>query len=443
MNSRAFWPTAEVFKALAERTQLTDKTGYCTGLAICNAAGQPMQHFAQGEMAHFYYEFEVRGEIGVPCVGLEFQDATGQVIYGKTSFQCELKNPHKVEIGHRLRVHHAVRLDVAPSNYSVTVGLASLDAANYTMYQQRLLTHQQFANLCREHCRVNNCGVFCVGLAAQDQLLHYGIVNLPDQIDVTARQPAGLPSVNPVGPIAPPVLPTIFHVTHWKAGSQWIRRILSACVPELIVPPQSGESQFRFWPIQPGKVYPTVYVTKQQFDHVRRPAGARHFVVIRDLRDTLVSWYFSLKFSHPLTTPQLAQARLAVQELSLEAGLIYLMEEWLAPCAHIQLTWQEAGEPLIRYEDLLTHDTAILERVLLDDCQLPVTRQRLRAVICANRFENLTRTRRRGEEDVLAHERKGIAGDWRNYFTDRVKRVFKARYGGVLITTGYETDLAW
>src|SRR5207248_77143 len=95
--------------------------------------------------------------------------------------------------------------------------------------------------------------------------------------------------------------PTVLHVTHWKAGSQWIRRILHHLVPDRIVAPANQEQdQFLTWPIQAGKVYPTVYVTKAQFDLVATPACHRRFVIIRDLRDTLVSLYFSLKISHPM-----------------------------------------------------------------------------------------------------------------------------------------------
>jgi hypothetical protein len=37
----------------------------------------------------------------------------------------------------------------------------------------------------------------------------------------------------------------------------------------------------------------------------------------------------------------------------------------------------------------------------------------------------------------------GIAGDWRHHFSERVKKAFKARYGGILVATGYERDLDW
>jgi hypothetical protein len=63
--------------------------------------------------------------------------------------------------------------------------------------------------------------------------------------------------------------------------------------------------------------------------------------------------------------------------------------------------------------------------------------------VSKNRFERLTHGRERGQENVKSHERKGIAGDWRNYFDDQVKDVFKARYGDLLIATGYERDSEW
>jgi lipopolysaccharide transport system ATP-binding protein len=81
--------------------------------------------------------------------------------------------------------------------------------------------------------------------------------------------------------------------------------------------------------------------------------------------------------------------------------------------------------------------------LLQDECRLPVSRARFREIVLANRFGRLTGGRSWGNEDVSAHERKGIAGDWRNYFTGPVKQAFKARYGGLLVATGYERDLNW
>ncbi len=273
---------------------------------------------------------------------------------------------------------------------------------------------------------------------------HHGIADLPGDCEVkvvegeqTEQQPSLAASCHNND------APTIFHVTHWKAGSQWIHKILEQCVPDLLVAPQIGERQFLGWPLSPGRVYPTVYVTKQQFDSVRLPVNSRRFVVIRDLRDTLISAYFSFKVSHPIVIPHHAHVRRELNELDFEDGLRFMMDEILPHWALIQISWLEAGEKLIRYEDLLEHDLEILEPILLDYCQLPVSRGRFEEVVLSNRFDQVAGGRQRGQEDVSAHARKGISGDWRNYFSERIKKAFKARYGGLLVESGYEHDLNW
>lgn len=237
--------------------------------------------------------------------------------------------------------------------------------------------------------------------------------------------------------------PTIFHVTHWKAGSQWIRRILERAAPGKIVAPQLDNLQIRDHPIRVGCLYPTVYLAKPDFDHIARPPDSRVFVVIRDLRDTLVSAYFSFKCSHPILDRRTVELRQALFSRNMENGLWFLMEHFLPSCAQIQLSWIRTGARIVKYEELLEDDVNIFEDVLIRSCGLRADPTKLRKIVVANRFEVLTGGRRRGVEDRMAHERKGIAGDWANYFTDGLKKEFKARFSGVLVETGYEKDLDW
>ncbi|MGH8509311.1 MAG: sulfotransferase domain-containing protein [Gammaproteobacteria bacterium] len=51
--------------------------------------------------------------------------------------------------------------------------------------------------------------------------------------------------------------------------------------------------------------------------------------------------------------------------------------------------------------------------------------------------------RKAGQEDNFAHYRKGIAGDWRTYFTPRITRRFKELYGDLLMMGGYERNENW
>jgi len=231
--------------------------------------------------------------------------------------------------------------------------------------------------------------------------------------------------------------PTIFHVTHWKAGSQWINKILREAALDRIVQPLVGERQFLEMPIVNGGVYPTVYLTKEQFFSIALPERYRKFVVIRDLRDTLISAYYSIRYSHALIDERLVLWRNKLEIMTVEQGLFMLLDEWLPMCAAIQKSWLESGEKCIRYEDLLSNDAKILEELLIDHCELSVDRGRLQEIIVENRFETLTGGRKPGDENKMAHERKGVAGDWRHHFTLDLTKEFNSRYSSLLIAGCY------
>jgi lipopolysaccharide transport system ATP-binding protein len=237
---------------------------------------------------------------------------------------------------------------------------------------------------------------------------------------------------------------TVFHVTHYKAGSRWVHRILKRCVEDRLLGVQADRRELLSEPIRAGRVYSACYATREEFDAIVKPPDSRQFFILRDLRDTLISGYFSLKISHPTFKVDAVNAlRARLQELDLQAGLMATLDEWIPLNAEIQRSWIESGEPIIRYEDLLEDDEPILADVLLDRCELGISRRQLRRAIEAESFERLSGGRRRGEEDPSAHYRKGIAGDWRNYFDDRLTETFKERYGDLLIATGHERNHDW
>ncbi|MEM8567460.1 MAG: sulfotransferase domain-containing protein [Bacteroidota bacterium] len=231
---------------------------------------------------------------------------------------------------------------------------------------------------------------------------------------------------------------TIFHITHWKAGSQWIHRILRELFPKNIVSPKVYEKQFLEEPLLDGYIYPTVYVTREQFFSVSLPSNYKKFIIIRDLRDTLVSGYFSIRYSHALVDETLRIWREQLECLSTEDGLLLLMDEWLPESAQIQKSWINTNEVLIRYEDLLNKDNKILFDVLINKCSLSISPERLTAVIAKNRFKQVANGRPPGQEDIFSHQRKGVSGDWKNYFTPLVIKEFMASYGDLLSQAGYE-----
>jgi hypothetical protein len=441
------WPADNVRVDLTGVEQMTNGTARLVSVAIRDAGGRPSRFFRQGDTVHVFFEFDVLADLPIGSAGLSIHDeGTGIVVYGKNEFQFGTARP--VPAGSRMRCRHSFVLSVGVGSFACDIGLAASDEEGYRRYRSRELPHASFNSHTWECCRVMGATNFVVSLPADGQLSHHGMADLEDESTVVIeRMPTGAPHDGRALGSAPaasqPAEPAILHVTHWKAGSQWLHKILAQAVPDRIVAPQAGQAQVFHWPIKSGGVYPTVYASYQQLRDVPFPPGTRRFVMIRDLRDTLVSAYFSFKHSHPILEAAFGQLKEFLDTLSFDEGMMHLMDTWLFGSAVIQLSWIEAGEPVIRYEDVLERDVEILEETLIDRCSLPIARERLRDIIAANRFEHLTGGRRRGEEDLTAHERKGVAGDWRIHFTDRVTKAFKTRYGGVLIASGYEKDLEW
>ncbi|MFZ5855775.1 MAG: sulfotransferase domain-containing protein [Chloroflexota bacterium] len=242
--------------------------------------------------------------------------------------------------------------------------------------------------------------------------------------------------------------PTVFHVTHWKAGSQWIYGVLQMCAPDRIVKPKVKVAHFYEDPILNGMIYPTVYVPHNRF--VEKLSASDYptkvFVVIRDLRDALTSLYFSLKVSHPLISDNVAEGHRKLNEMkSEEEGLLYVVDERGQASANIQHSWLAAckkGEALLlRYEDMIADEQQAFAKII-EYCQIDIPAKKLTEIVEGNSFTKRA-GRKPGEEDVSSHYRKGVSGDWKNHFTDHIKAEFKQKFGQLLIDTGYEKDLNW
>lgn len=96
----------------------------------------------------------------------------------------------------------------------------------------------------------------------------------------------------------------------------------------------------------------------------------------------------------------------------------------------------------VRYESMLEEPVAHLESALESSFLSSVNTQRIRDAVEKLQFERYAK-RERGEEDRSSFHRKGIAGDWRNYFGREAAKTFDQYAGDVLVDAGYEGDRSW
>lgn len=97
----------------------------------------------------------------------------------------------------------------------------------------------------------------------------------------------------------------------------------------------------------------------------------------------------------------------------------------------------------VKYEDLLKNTNEELKRILsqsfniyeLDDAKLLETVEKYS-------FESQAK-RKKGIENRNSFLRKGISGDWKNYFNKDSAQVFNEYGGKALIELGYEANYSW
>jgi len=130
-----------------------------------------------------------------------------------------------------------------------------------------------------------------------------------------------------------------------------------------------------------------------------------------------------------------------LEQLNTEEGILQLLNHSLVHEYNIQKSWLDSGVKKFKYEDMILNEYDIFCEIR-EVANLDISQFRYRKIIEKNSFGRLS-GRKRGEEDKTKHQRKGISGDWKNCFTEKIKNEFKEKYNDVLIATGYESNDNW
>lgn len=96
----------------------------------------------------------------------------------------------------------------------------------------------------------------------------------------------------------------------------------------------------------------------------------------------------------------------------------------------------------VTYESLL-EDTGAQVRRLANFLGARSDKKSVRRCVEKTSFEKLSRGRKRGQEDPTSFFRKGVAGDWKNVFTEKDRQIFKEEAGNLLVKLDYERDDDW
>lgn len=256
----------------------------------------------------------------------------------------------------------------------------------------------------------------------------------------------------------------IYHCCVWKSGSQWIAGILSdpriyqysglkvdnwegRLPPEELDPNTMEDTKFLTGPFSTGTIVSPLYICYESYLNIPKPQNFRTFFVMRDPRDLVVSWYFSVMYSHSLNA-RVRPVRKTLDDLSLDDGLLFSIKH-LADVGLFaaQSSWCNLGRLdenvfLVRFEDIIGPDQFHVFRKIFSHCDISIPDHLLRELLLKYSFKKLS-GRNQGEENKLAHYRKGISGDWKHYFNDHIIAEFKKETGDLMEILGYESDTNW
>lgn len=176
-------PPRAAFLDLADKVQIGNGKAHCVGIALCNEAGQPCNTFAQGELAVFFYEFELDQPLGIPICGVILKNERGVIVHGKNSWQYENDVPPSRGRGSRVLCRQEIKLDVGPGEYIFEIGLASIAPELWARRQN--ISHDEMSIRHMRHCHIADAGSFSVGLAKKHGvtvLAHHGVAGLSGQM---------------------------------------------------------------------------------------------------------------------------------------------------------------------------------------------------------------------------------------------------------------------
>jgi hypothetical protein len=240
-----------------------------------------------------------------------------------------------------------------------------------------------------------------------------------------------------------------------KSGTTWLKKMLSSYpgFHELLIPDvtayelATGGSHDYELPEDIFSRFKDMLVVTKMHAHgsphnveLLREAGVRYVVLYRDLRDVAVSHYFYVRQTpwHPEYP--------VYRNLSVQEGLATFADRLLLPFTDWVRSWHQNRDPEmsleLRYEEMLADTVGVMTHVA-KHFELDSSHDIISEIVEAHSFQRLSGGRSRGQESRNSFFRKGRAGDWKNYLTSELKKIYKELIGDFLIEFGYEQDYSW
>jgi hypothetical protein len=203
--------------------------------------------------------------------------------------------------------------------------------------------------------------------------------------------------------------------------------------------------RLKYWAAQDDGLFcgPMFSVSFEEWEPYRRP-GFKAIHVARDPRDAIVSMTFSFAYSHE-TQPHIELIRPILLASGMREKLMLGMYQYWQS-SWIERSW--AGRPSTEFEYVTSYERIVGDefgefRAMFDFLGWTMADGTLRQIIDYHSFESRSRGRQRGTESRYSHYRRGVAGDWKNFFDRKLGQQFERVCPNLLVELGYERANNW
>lgn len=243
----------------------------------------------------------------------------------------------------------------------------------------------------------------------------------------------------------------IYYCCTQKTASQWFRNIFrdplvykySGLRPIPYIRIGLREAKFDR-PFSDKSICIHLYISYQTYLQIPKPSNYRTFFILRDPRDILVSWYFSMKYSHP-SMFLVTHLRQEMQGMDFEQGMNFCVDTlndlglFEAQRSWMSTVGEDEEVKIFRYEDFARDNYGFLHE-LFKYLLIDMPDADFNQLYAKNTFSRITGGRELGEEEKRSHYRKGISGDWMNYFSPAISGYFRQVTGDLLDVLGYPSS---
>src|SRR5918995_3303598 len=188
--------------------------------------------------------------------------------------------------------------------------------------------------------------------------------------------------------------------------------------------------------------------------HYLDPRGMKNVTIVwRDGRDVMVSWYHQCLIPHERNKLQVERERnnLPLRDYEdVRQNLPIFIEYVFTRQSYPGFSWNDfvrVWHPRndvvhVFYEDLRHDIPGELQRIVLELTGRKLSLQQAGNIANEFSFERQA-GRQAGEENKGSFLRKGVVGDWQNFFDQEAREVFDRYAGEELILLGYERTREW